>query len=331
MTSAAESARPEARPTETASPDLDVVIVNWNTGHHLSAAVSSLDRASRAGIGELSILVVDNASTDDSLDRAEGSATSAKVTVIRNDANRGFAAACNQAARAGSGDYLLFLNPDVRVDPDSLARAVAFMEESVDDRIGICGVRLEAEDGVPAPSAGRSPSLGIQFLEMTGLSKLAPGVFKPQIMRPEELTRDMPVPHVCGAFYLIRRSLFDRLGGFDERFFVYCEEVDLAERAAEAGWASYYLNDVRACHVGEQSSDQVKDRRLFYLLRSRTQFIDKHSSGRAAWMHAFLTATVEFVTRLAASLVGVGPLTPRQNLRAYRSYYRYLLSRRANA
>ncbi len=117
------------------SRSLDIVIVNWNTGGQLRACLASIAAAAQDGFVLNRVVVVDNGSKDGS---AEGLQDfSVPLMVLRNRENRGFAAACNQGAQGSAADYLLFLNPDVRLYPDSLARPIRFMEEPVNARIGI--------------------------------------------------------------------------------------------------------------------------------------------------------------------------------------------------
>ena len=111
------------------------------------------------------------------------------------------------------------------------------------------------------------------------------------------------VDHVMGAFYLVRRSLFEQLQGFDERYFVYLEDLDFSRRAAEAGYGSIYLAEAQAYHRGDGISEQVKANRLFYALRSRIQYVFKHFNRPAALAVGFATLFVEPLSRLALLMV----------------------------
>ena len=112
------------------------------------------------------------------------------------------------------------------------------------------------------------------------------------------------VQQVIGAFFMIRSALFWQLKGFDERFFVYFEEVDLAHRAYQLGWASLYLADVQAFHKGGGTSDQVRGRRLFYALRSRSAYFRKHGNLCSRTLIALVTWCVEPIARLLLLLLG---------------------------
>src|SRR5258706_863937 len=199
-------------------------------------------------------------------------------SVLRNDANRGFAVACNQGAAGTQADYLLFLNPDTRMFPDSVARPLSFLEQEENARFGICGVRHVDDSGAFSTSCARFPTLRIFFGQMTGLSRLFPNGFPLHLMRESECMESREVDQVIGAFFLVRRSLFETLGGFDPRFFVYFEEVDFSLRARQEGFRSYYLATTTAYHKGGGSSQQAKAARLFYSLRSRLLYGFKHYS-----------------------------------------------------
>jgi len=118
---------------------------------------------------------------------------------------------------------------------------------------------------------------------------------------PHDITRD--VDHVIGAFFLVRRSLFESLGRFDERFFVYLEDLDFSYRARQAGWRSVYLANAQAFHAGGGTSHQVKARRLFYSLRSRLLYAAKHFSKSGAALVFLATLLLEPLSRSAWALM----------------------------
>src|SRR4051812_14591465 len=196
--------------------DIDVVIVNWNTGPHLRACLRSVGRADRSDPRVARIVVVDNASTDDSLQDLDAAAV--PLDLLRNTRNRGFAAACNQGAARGESEFTLFLNPDTELYPDALRAVGRFLRSPAADGVGICGGLMVDEHGRPGISCSRFPSLRIFLGKMTGLDRVVPTVFPPHHLRPKETAVSGPVDQVIGAFLLIRRSLFGELGGFDERY-----------------------------------------------------------------------------------------------------------------
>ncbi|MFE3031427.1 glycosyltransferase family 2 protein [Streptomyces canus] len=301
-------------------PSVDIVIVNWNTGHHLRACVRSIARADRSRLRVARILVVDNASADGSAEDLADAGTPPAVTVLRNTRNRGFAAACNQGAEQGDSEFLLFLNPDTELYPDTLLAVGDFLHTSAAARVGICGGRMVDERGRPEISCSRFPTLRIFLGKATGLSRLFPALFPPHHLRPAETTASRPVDQVIGAFFLLRRTLFESLGGFDEGYFLYFEETDLALRARRAGLGSYYLHPARVHHVGQVSSAQLGSGRLCHSLCSRTRYAFRHWPRSRAWLLVALTLTVELAARLARDVVRGRPSEWRATLAGYRGY-----------
>lgn len=311
------------------APTADVVIVNWNTGRYLGDCLASIVRADRSLLRVARIIVVDNASTDDSLDGL--STADIPLDVIRNATNRGFAAACNQGAARGNGDYLLFLNPDTELYPDTLAAAGRFLGTRSADGFGVIGALMVDGEGRPQVSCSRFLTLRIWLGKTTGLDRLMPAVFPPHHLRPEELARSGGVDQVIGAFFLVRRSLFTRLGGFDERYFLYFEEVDFALRARDAGCPSYFEREARVRHAGNVSSSQLGVQRHYLMLCSRSSYAFRHWTKPRAWLLMALTLTLEPAARLAVAAVrgqwaDLGP-----TLTIYRRFLHWLRTSRGQS
>ena len=261
-------------------------------------------------------MVVDNASTDDSWRGLEDAGV--PLTVLRNAENRGFAAACNQGTAASDAPLVLFLNPDTRLLPGGIARAAAALCAPEHATTGVLGVQLVDDDGAVARSCARFPTPIRLLLHAVGVDRFGlPGV-RGHYMTEWDHRESRVVDQVMGAFFLVRRSLFEQLGGFDERFFVYFEEVDFARRAAAAGHPSYFLSDARVYHRGGGTTDQVRARRLFYMLRSRLLYAAKHFGPAGTAMVTAATLVLEPMSRLAGSLVRRAPADARETLQATR-------------
>lgn len=281
-------------------PTLSITIVNWNAGFQLRDCIHSISLTHRDDFELAEIIIVDNGSTDNSLDSLANS--DLVVKFIKNEVNLGFAAACNQGAANSTGSYLLFLNPDTRLFENSLSEPVSFMQKPSNASIGICGIQLVDEKGTASTSAARFPTLRVMAGKILGLSKVLPDLFPAHLLTNTEMHQDGNVDQVIGAFFLIRKSVFDMCGGFDERFFVYFEEVDLSLRAKQFGYSSYFLSTSSAFHKGGGCSDQVKAARLFYSLRSRLQYAQKHYS-KVDFTGLILLTGIEFVLRLTLGLL----------------------------
>jgi len=294
--------------------NVDIVIVNWNAGHQLRDCISSI----RDLHGDVltRIVVVDNASSDDSLNGIEF--LGIPVTIIRNESNFGFAAACNQGAAIATMPYLLFLNPDTRLYENSLDTPLSFMANPENAKIGICGIQLINESGQVDRSCARFPTPLVFLLQSVGLNKL-PGLRRFSLHRTDwDHAATQTVDHVIGAFFLVRRSLFEQLQGFDERFFVYLEDLDFSRRAHLNGWQSVYLTRAQAFHAGGGTSKQVKAARLFYSIRSRLLYGFKHFSPAAAWAVLAVTILLEPISRIVFSVVRANWRDAFYTLQGYR-------------
>jgi GT2 family glycosyltransferase len=281
---------------------IHIVIVNWNTGNFLRECLESVEVASRNGVELARVTVVDNASVDGSADGLDD--LDLPLEVLRNSTNIGFGVGCNQGAEGSEADYLLFLNPDTRLFPDALAVAARFMESEQAADIGICGGQILDPDGGPEISCARFPTLRVLFGKMTGLDVLLPRQFPSHHLRPEELTRSRPVDQVIGAFFLVRRELFARLGGFDPRYFVYYEEIDFSLRALREGFGSYFLKEATVQHTANVSSVLTSQSwMLYHSLRSKLIYARQRWPRWQAVLLTVLTFVVELPARLARSIV----------------------------
>jgi GT2 family glycosyltransferase len=301
--------------------DFDIVIVNWNTGSQLRDCLQSISPACPASVLCLrQAVVIDNASVDGSADSLEDFPL--PLTMIRNHENKGFAYACNQGAKVGASEYILFLNPDFRLFPDSLVKALRFLEGKQNERVGILGIQLVDENGVIQRNVARFPTPKSLFYQMLGLNRLWPRRFPSHFMTDWDYQESREVDQVTGAFYLVRREVFEELKGFDERFFMYFEDLDLACRAKQAGWKSYYLADAQALHYGGGASYQVRAKRLYYVLNSRVSYIAKHFGAPSATRILVASLLVEFWARLGWSLVNLSGQNFIETLRAYGMFAR---------
>ena len=297
------------------APTLDIIIVNWNSGSQLRGCLDSIQKSERDGFQLGRVVVVDNASRDESAQGLEYPAL--PLVLIRNTQNLGFATACNQGACGSSATYFLFLNPDLRVLADSLQAVIQFMEESKNTGVGICGIELLNEQGNVSQSCSWFPSIGSLLSQTLGLDRLFPRLFRGHFLNQRDHLKSGYVDQVMGAFFLVRGNLIESLGGFDERFFVYFEDLDFSYRAHQTGWRSYYLASAQAYHKGGGCSHQAKARRLFYSLRSRILYCNKHFTWAAATGVLLATLLIEPFTRLAFTVVRGSGATMGETLQAY--------------
>ena len=304
------------------TPTLDIVIVNWNAGVQLRRCLDSIETADRRGFELHRVVVVDNASSDSSADHLQPGTI--PLCNIRNSENRGFAAACNQGAKGTPSSYLLFLNPDIVLTPESLSAAVGFMESKQNSKAAVCGVQLVDDQGTIAVSCSRFPKPRHFYAYILGLNYLFPGRFPDMVMREWDHHETKSVDIVMGAFLLMRRPIFETLGGFDERFFVYYEEVDFLHAVHQAGWQSYYVATAHAFHKGGGCSSRAKAMRLFYSLRSRLLYSYKHFGWISASGVALGTLLAEFFSRLVYALCRGCTAEVRDTLKGYTLLWSWL-------
>ncbi|WP_439669537.1 Glycosyltransferase 2-like domain-containing protein [Cupriavidus necator] len=283
---------------------LDVIFVNWNGGNQLLDALGSIAMHHSALVH--SVVIVDNASADDSLAQViqRRSEFPFDLKIVANTENKGFGAACNQGAALAAADFLLFLNPDTRLFRGSLSTPIAYLLDPENVRIGVAGIQLIDDSGKVSRSCSRFPGFSVFLAQVTGLNRLP--AFSRMSTHMAEWPHDETrrVDHVIGAFYLMPRALFEALHGFDERFFVYLEDLDLSLRVHQAGYQIVYLATAQAFHAGGGTSRKVKARRLFYSLRSRLLYGRKHFRPVRAAALLAITLGIEPLTRTAFSLLG---------------------------
>lgn len=247
---------------------VDVVVVSYNSSPTLRGCVEPL-----CGVEGVSVIVVDNASSDEALTTLDG----LPVDAVPLDTNLGFGHGCNVGWRRGTSPAVLFLNPDARIDGKSLARLAETID--ADDRVGIVGPRIVDEHGSLDYSIRRFPTLSSTFSQALFLHRLTPRAeWVDEVVR-DEARYDVPgeAEWISGACMLVRRTLLENLGGFDEGFFLYCEDKDLCRRAWDAGSTVRYEPRAEVVHVGGVSAPRGE--LLPVLAASRVRYARKHTRG----------------------------------------------------
>ena len=299
------------------SQPISIIVINWNAGVQLRTCLNSIAQYGSGLVAQT--IVVDNGSLDGSDASVEGLPN---VSLIRTGANLGFGKACNLGEQKAQSDYLLFLNPDAALYSETLPKALAYMQDPANAKVGICGVQLLDECAHVSRSCTRFPSSVGFVVHAVGLDRVFPRLGYFMAEWDHEQTRR--VDHVIGAFFLFRRAVFESLNGFDEHFFVYLEDLDLSYRARQAGWSTVYLANVQAFHAGGGTSNQVKARRLFYSLRSRLLYAFKHFSWLGAVGVLLATLLLEPVSRSALALFRHSWSGLKETWAAYGMLWRWL-------
>ncbi|MEP7106634.1 MAG: glycosyltransferase family 2 protein [Ferruginibacter sp.] len=272
---------------------VDIVIVNWNSGPYLRKCIDSILLSNNDSLIN-NIFVIDNHSSDQSL---AGVSIYNKIVIIKNSENLGFAKACNQGFRSCTAPYLLLLNPDTQLWDSTIADCLNFMENNRDT--DILGCQLLHDHGAVSTSCSRFPTPFRLLIDATGLSKIAPKIFTPAILMTDwNHLESRYVDQVMGAFMFMHIDIFKKLGYFDERFFVYYEELDFSLRLAKMGGKTFYNSEIKAIHTGMGTTETVKAYRLYLNLRSRLLYAKKNFSSWGYIVVNLSTFTVEFVSRI---------------------------------
>ena len=279
--------------------DVSIIIVSWNVRELLRQCLLSVNSQQSTVNSQLltarrslftEILVVDNASHDGTVEMVR--AEFPNVHVIENSQNLGFTQANNQALAVAQGRYLFLLNPDTELRPLSLQTIVDYMDTHPD--VGMLGPRLFYGDGTPQSSRRRFPTLATAFLESTILQQWFPRnrVLTQYYMLDTRDDETQEVDWINGSAMFTRREVYEKLGGFDEGFFMYSEELDWCRRIKQAGWKIVYLPTAQITHYEGKSSEQAVARRDIYFNSSKVRYFRKcRGAFVAEILRAFLLLT----------------------------------------
>ena len=244
---------------------ISVIIVSYNSAAYISLCLDSIRRSE--GVQDLEIIVVDNASTDQTchLIRSKFS----DVILIENEQNLGFSKACNLGVRHSSGSYLCFLNPDTIVAEDALGQLQHAASRS---DIGIVGPRLINGRGLPLPESARAlPTHRSALAKIMGLPFHTDHPYYIKVV--DSLTH---APVLCGACMMIMKRKFDAIGGWDERFFMYGEDIDFSKRSLDSGWENYCIPTAEVIHFKGESTSVTRFANTHHFYNAIDLYLQKH-------------------------------------------------------
>jgi GT2 family glycosyltransferase len=254
--------------------DLSIIIVNYNVKYFLEQCLCSVQKACRSLQAE--IIVVDNNSRDGSVDYLRKKFPN--VYFISNHQNLGFAKANNEALKRAIGKAVLFLNPDTILAEDSLEKSFQFLFNK--EQVGAVGIRMIDGAGIFLKESKRGfPSIWNSFCKMAGLANAFPrtGFFSGYYLGQLSDQQNHEIDALSGAFLMVKKEVIDKIGGFDERFFMYAEDIDLSYRIQQAGYKNYYFSESTILHFkGESTNKTSSNIRLFY--KAMSMFVQKHYS-----------------------------------------------------
>ncbi len=270
--------------------DLSIIIVSFNTEFFLGECLKSVESADKDGF-ETEVIVVDNASSDGSIEAIQKlKVKSQNIKIIQNETNLGFAAANNLGIKKSKGKYVLLLNSDTELGKDSLIKMIKFMDGHPE--AGAATARLELASGQMDPACHRGfPTPWAALTYFSGLEKLFP---KSRILSQyhegyKDPDKSHEIDSPSGAFFMVRKTVIEKVGLLDEDYFMYGEDLDWAYRMREAGYQIWFNPEVTVLHRKKQSGRESTDP----LLRKKTQqyffetmklFYRKHYAKRYGWL-----------------------------------------------
>ena len=295
-------------------PELSILVASWNTRDLLAQCLASVYACPPES--EFEVLVVDNASSDGSAQMVQEQFP--QVWLFQNAKNVGFARANNQALAHCQGRYVLLLNSDAIATPGAIQSLMTLAD--AEPHAAVVGAQLLNPDGSFQASHTPFPTLRQEFLILTGLGRLLRGRWYPSRGSEEEQGPQV-VDYVEGACLLARRQAVEEVGGLDEGYFMYAEEVDWCYVMKQAGWQVWYQPAAKVIHLGGGSSQNRRTQREGDLYRSRVRFFRKHYGDKAAWwlkVQIYCFTAIKLFVHRALCLVSRGrygrPVVSLRNL-----------------
>lgn len=305
----------------SATPATIAIVVSYNSALHLASCLSSLE--AQQGVA-VDIHVVDNASHDGSADLVRREFPRAHL--IESPTNLGFARANNQILTTQPADFYALVNPDTILGPGAVVACIDTLRSR--PSAGVAATRLVFPDGMPQPSCYEFLGLGNLLGETLGVHRLLPGPRAPSGLQMPWFQHDRmaEVDWIAGAFLVVRGEVIRTVGGFDEEFFMYGEEMDWCRRIRNAGWSIVFLPEPAAVHIGGVSSKPIAGSMFVENLKGRIRFLRKHRGVLVAAVARGLIAVsvlMRFLWRegqaLGAALTG---RVPKESLRLTRTMFR---------
>ncbi len=267
--------------------DLSIIIVNYNVKEFLQNLVHSIHKAAQKI--NVEIIIVDNASSDGSVEFITEKFPDVKL--IANENNLGFGKANNQGLKIAKGKYFLLINPDSIVSEDTFTKMISFIETH--PSVGLAGCKILNPDGTLQLACRRSfPGPWTSFCKVTGLSTLFPNskLFARYNLTYKDENQSYEVDAISGSFMMMKREVYEKVGGFDEDFFMYGEDLDLCYRVQQSGFKVFYVHETQIIHYkGESTKRSSLDETKFFY-EAMHLFVKKHLSS---------SLLVQFILRTA--------------------------------
>lgn len=266
--------RVEFVPKDSSSPvDLAVIVVSWNVKDLLLQNLDGMRKS--VGNASVRVIVVDNASKDGSVDAIKNASD---ITVIANTENLGFAKAVNQGIAKANARHVLLLNPDMKVSSDALEKTVAYLDAHPD--VGVLGGKLLNADGSVMPSVRRLPDVWSQVATLIKLPHLFPKMLNRYMYTDFNYEKEQEAPSVRGSYFAMSQNALEKLGGLDELYFIWFEEVDYCVQTQKAGLKVVYVPSITAQDfVGRSFAQRKRYWKQVQFSKSMSQFFWKWHAG----------------------------------------------------
>ncbi len=263
-------------------PDLSIIIVSWNVSSLLAACLDSLRLESLRADGlTVEVIVVDSASSDGT--GAMLTARYPQVKLLAQTENVGFTVGNNVGLKAATGRMLMLLNPDTVVIGDALAQLVKYIDAHPE--VGVVGPQTRNSNGTIQSTRRRFPTLVTAIFESTWLQPFAPRRVLDRFYVTDVADDAVAdVDWVQGSALIARREAYERVGGLDERYVMFSEEVDWCKRIKAVGWRVMYVGTARIIHYGGQSTEQVTARKHIHFQQSKLRYFRKYHGPIAAML-----------------------------------------------
>lgn len=295
--------------------DLSIIIVSWNVADLLRDCLTSI-YANQRDLN-LEVIVVDSASSDDTVEMIRQHFP--QVDLHAENENVGFTRGNNIGLESASGRHILLLNPDTVILDDALTQMVAYLDAN--SRVGIVGPHTLNTDRSTQSTRRRFPTVALGFFESTWLQPYAP-----QNMLNRFYATDIAddataeVDWVQGSALMLRREVYDNIGGLDMGFVMFSEELDFCRRAKDGGWRVVYLGSAQVIHHGGKSTEQVAARKHIHFQESKLRYFHKHHGSFSAFiLRIFLLANYiwQIIIEAIKSLLGSKRDLRGERIRAY--------------
>lgn len=295
--------------------DLSIIIISWNVREFLAACLDSI--TAHTGDLNVEVVVVDSYSSDGTVDMVRDRYQ--WVRFLPQSSNLGFTRGNNLGLAAAQGRHLMLLNPDTEVVDDALPRMVHYLDEHPD--VGVVGPHTLNSDGSTQSTRRRFPNFVTALFESTWLQP-----FAPRSMLDRYYARDIAdseiaeVDWVQGSALMIRRKAYGQIGGLDEQYVMFSEEMDWCKRVRNAGWRVVYLGDAQIVHHGGKSTEQVSAMAHIYFQTSKIRYFRKfHGPLAAVALRVFLVASYveQWFIESAKALLGHKRAMRQERARLY--------------